>query len=209
MSYQRIKKLFAASAACLSIILAVTQQAPAAAMLQEDQGQSIQQVDQTEDQGQLIQQVDQANDQSHLIQQGVDQTEKQGQQIEQNVYQIKDQGHQIQQKADQSEDQKQPEQQKAGQTEDQEQPFQEEEVQQKEKAMSKDEAPFAENEGGLAGEKDVRKVSLRAKERVGLPAPDVLTQDKISYHTITLGWSAVEGAAGYQIEYACGKVILQ
>lgn len=205
MSYQRIKKLFAASAACLSIILAVTQQAPAAAMLQEDQGQSIQQVDQTEDQGQLIQQVDQANDQSHLIQQGVDQTEKQGQQIEQNVYQIKDQGHQIQQKADQSEDQKQPEQQKADQTEDQEQPFQEEEVQQKEKAMSKDEAPFAENEGGLAGEKDVRKVSLRAKERVGLPAPDVLTQDKISYHTITLGWSAVEGAAGYQIEYAYGE----
>lgn len=37
-----------------------------------------------------------------------------------------------------------------------------------------------------------------------LPAPKTVTQDKVAYHAVTISWEAVEGAAGYQIEYAAG-----
>lgn len=40
------------------------------------------------------------------------------------------------------------------------------------------------------------------KESTALPAPEAVKQEKIDYHSVTLGWSAVEGAVGYQIEYA-------
>lgn len=40
------------------------------------------------------------------------------------------------------------------------------------------------------------------KKSTALPAPETVTQEKIAYNSVTLGWSAVEGAVGYQIEYA-------
>ena len=45
---------------------------------------------------------------------------------------------------------------------------------------------------------------LREKAGKVLPAPKTVTQDKVTYHAVTISWEAVEGAAGYQIEYAAG-----
>lgn len=45
---------------------------------------------------------------------------------------------------------------------------------------------------------------LREKAGKVLPAPKTVTQDKVAYHAVTISWEAVEGAAGYQIEYAAG-----
>lgn len=50
-------------------------------------------------------------------------------------------------------------------------------------------------------EKEDASLRMRAKESGILPAPETLVQEKITYQSVTLGWSAVQGAAGYQIEY--------
>ncbi|MDE7312809.1 MAG: Ig-like domain-containing protein [Eubacterium sp.] len=46
---------------------------------------------------------------------------------------------------------------------------------------------------------------VRAKENTRLPAPEKVTQEKLAYNLVTLGWTGVEGAAGYQVEYAAGE----
>ena len=44
--------------------------------------------------------------------------------------------------------------------------------------------------------------NVRTKEGTSLPAPETVTQEKLSYHSVTLGWTGVEGAAAYQVEYS-------
>ena len=43
---------------------------------------------------------------------------------------------------------------------------------------------------------------IHAKTSSQLPAPKTLQVQALGYNTVTLAWSAVDGAAGYQIEYA-------
>lgn len=53
------------------------------------------------------------------------------------------------------------------------------------------------------GGDDFRETSqyVRTKEEAALPAPETVTQEKISYNSVTVNWSSVENAAGYQISY--------
>lgn len=45
---------------------------------------------------------------------------------------------------------------------------------------------------------------VRAKDTL-LPAPETVVPEKVTYQSVTLSWSGVEGAAGYQVEYAEGE----
>lgn len=44
--------------------------------------------------------------------------------------------------------------------------------------------------------------AARAGEHAGLAAPAAVTEEKATYNSVTLHWSSVEGAFGYQISYA-------
>lgn len=210
MSYQKIKKLFAASAACLSITLAVTQQAPAAAMLQDTNNQ---QETAQEESGQQpaaqkdhwLETGDLPDTQNLTIQNQEYKSADPCRPVPKETFQPEDPEQPEQKEAFQSEDPEQPEQREAFQSKGQEQLSQKEEDPREEDVRSEGKSPCIEETSGPAEKKAASKASLRAKERVGLPAPDVITQEKISYQSVTLSWSAVDGAAGYQIEYAYGE----
>ena len=53
----------------------------------------------------------------------------------------------------------------------------------------------------IAPEKEEPSLHMRAKDSGILPAPETLVQEKTTYQSVTLGWSAVPGATGYQVEY--------
>ena len=43
---------------------------------------------------------------------------------------------------------------------------------------------------------------VRTGKTADLPAPDAVTQEKITYNSVTLKWSSVQNAYGYQVSYA-------
>lgn len=43
---------------------------------------------------------------------------------------------------------------------------------------------------------------VRAKEAAQMPAPETVAQQKLTYNSVTLGWTSVKDAAGYQVEYS-------
>lgn len=53
----------------------------------------------------------------------------------------------------------------------------------------------------IVPEKEEPSLHMRAKDSGILPAPETLVQEKTTYQSVTLGWSAVPGATGYQVEY--------
>ena len=171
MSYKKIKKMFAASAACLSITLAVTQQAPAAAMIQADS--VVYPASAAHGAADAVSKADHAADTVS----GEDDTANavSGEDDTVNVVNNEDDTANT--------------------------------------VSSEDDTANAVSNTDRAAEDGIRpaedktagKAKLRAKERVGLPAPETITQEKITYNSVTIGWSAVEGAAGYQIEYAAGE----
>ena len=147
---QKIKKLFAVSAACISICMVITQQAQAAGMLRVDDAHSADAVYQAD--GMYPVDVIHQTDDMYL---------------EENMYQ--------------------------------EQMM---ELQSSTNAGRQMENENSETENVQENGMEEVVSHVRAKESAALPAPETVTQEKISYNSVTLGWSAVEGAAGYQIEYA-------
>ena len=218
MSYKKIKKLFAVSAACLSITLSVNQQAPAAVMLQGDDGRQAAEQEEYRQQKSAINIVEdlaKAADGTEDLAKAADDTEDLAKAADdtEDLAKAADGTEDLVKAADGTEDLVKAADHAgaaAKAAENAEDPARaadgaEDPACTAEEAGPKSEGTFAENEGEPAVGKAVRKASLRAKERVGLPAPAMITQEKIDYHSVTLGWSAVEGAAGYQVEYASGE----